>query len=542
VTSARTTGPSELDAVRAALAGDYEILEEIGRGGMAIVYRARDRELDREVAVKVLPPHLAFDESFVERFQREGRIAAQLEHPHIVPIYGVGRSGQIVYLVMKLLRGESLARRLATRGVLAAADVRRVLAETAGALGYAARRSVVHRDIKPHNIMLDEEDRCVVMDFGIARSGADSKLTATGMSVGTPRYMSPEQARARPVDGRSDLYSLGVVAYECLVGATPFDGEDAFAILMEHINAPVPRPVLRTSEEREVFAVIERLLAKHPDDRFQSGEAVVSALSNPAVAATPGTASPRADMLSPTRPLRAFAPTSDRDATDPSGPQPSAALDHAFRVGLDIIKRQAPKVETMILAGHLKQGRAVIGAVARRAAHVRLYVASRGRRFWGGLAAAGILAFGSYYGMHFATKHRSRCPTSDDTLGVAPQGDPPPAPRKRAFSLMLDAAETQRAGRDLDVYFDVCGLEKEAPYTATVSVTKSESGLRRLLGSSVEPVRVSYDETARGPATRRHHTLDVSHMPPGAYWLEVVVTDGEGRRRAKATGLRLLDR
>jgi serine/threonine protein kinase len=567
VTSASAGRRAELEAVRAALDADYEIIEEIGRGGMAIVYRARERELDRDVAVKVLPPHLAFDDSFVERFQREGRIAAQLEHPHIVPIHRVGRSGDVVYLAMKLLRGESLAARLSGRGVLAAAEVRRILAETASALGYAARRGVVHRDIKPHNIVLDEDDRCVVTDFGIARSGSDSKLTATGMSVGTPRYMSPEQARAKPVDGRSDLYSLGIVGYECLVGATPFDGEDAFAILMEHIKAPVPRPVLRTDEEREVFAVIERLLAKDPDERFQSGEEVVAALSGRAgviVASSAATTSTTpTSVVPPTRAVGGL--SADSTAVEPSGPQPSPALDQALRIGLELIRRQLPKVGTGLraltaraptgvvgggaqraprrpLAYAFGRGRAAVAVVGRGAAQARAYVTSRGRYFLSAVAAAAVLGVGSYYGVHFATKHRSRCPSADDAPGVTLQGDAGGPPRKRPFSLMLDPVETRRPGTNLDVYFDVCGLEKSTPYTAAITVTKTESGLRRLFGNSVGPVRVSYDEIARGPATRRHHTIEFSDMPPGSYWLEVVVTDAQGRRRAKGTGVRVLER
>src|SRR4051812_9716625 len=242
MTGSTQTVRTDLDVVRAALVDDYEVLEELGRGGMAVVFRARDRQLDREVAVKVLPFALAHDGEVVERFQREARLAAALEHPNIVPIYRVGRNGDVIYFAMKLVRGQSLSEHITTRGRLPAAEVRRVLLETAGALGAAHRRGIVHRDVKPDNIMLDEDGRCVVMDFGIARSASDSKLTASGMSLGTPRYMSPEQARARELDGRSDLYSLGVVGYHCLVGRTPFDGDDAISILLNHVQAPVPRP------------------------------------------------------------------------------------------------------------------------------------------------------------------------------------------------------------------------------------------------------------------------------------------------------------
>src|SRR5437773_2841646 len=170
--TAPPTDSLEITNVRSALEADYEVLEELGRGGMAVVYRARERELDREVAIKVLPPALAFDSEFVDRFQREARTAGQLEHPHIVPIYRVGRKEQVIYFVMKFLRGQSLSAVLRERGKLDVGEVRRILIETVGALGYAAKRGVVHRDIKPDNILLDAEGRCVVTDFGIAKTSS----------------------------------------------------------------------------------------------------------------------------------------------------------------------------------------------------------------------------------------------------------------------------------------------------------------------------------------------------------------------------------
>src|SRR5450756_827342 len=239
---------SDIELVRVVLADDYEILQELGRGGMAIVFRAREKALDREVAIKVLPTRLAVDKEFVERFEHEARTAAKLEHPNIVPIYRVGRAGpngEVTYFVMKLLRGQSLSVVLRERGKLTPADVRRILMETASALGYAAKRNVVHRDIKPDNIMLDSEGRCVITDFGIAKSPGGQQ-TAAGQSLGTPRYMSPEHAGGSPLDGRSDIYSLGVVAYQCLFGKPPFDSDDPFAVLYKHIHEPVPEPTLTT--------------------------------------------------------------------------------------------------------------------------------------------------------------------------------------------------------------------------------------------------------------------------------------------------------
>jgi serine/threonine-protein kinase len=275
----------ETDLVREALAAEYEIIEELGRGGMALVYRARDRQLEREVAIKVLPFSLAFDAEFVERFQREARTAAQLEHPNIIPIYRVGRSGRVIYFVMKFLRGGSLSTVLHERKKLTPPEIRRLLLEAGGALGYAAQRGIVHRDIKPDNIMFDEFGQCLLTDFGIAKAASGQKLTGTGMSIGTPHYMSPEQARAQAIDGRSDIYSLGVVAYQCLSGTVPYDGEDSFSIGYKHITEPIPTPSLITADERRIFEVIKRMLMKDPADRYQSCEELVASIQGQPTAA-----------------------------------------------------------------------------------------------------------------------------------------------------------------------------------------------------------------------------------------------------------------
>src|SRR5215208_1811180 len=274
----------ELDLVRESLASEYEIIEELGRGGMAMVYRAKDRQLEREVAIKVLPFSLAFDTEFVERFQREARTAAQLEHPNIIAIYRVGRSGRVIYFVMKFLRGGSLSSVLANRKKLTPHEIRRLLLEAGSALGYAAQRGIVHRDIKPDNIMFDEFGQSVLTDFGIAKAASGQKLTGTGMSIGTPHYMSPEQARAQPIDGRSDIYSLGIVAYQCLTGSVPYDGEDSFSIGYKHITEPIPTPSLVTADERRLFEVIKWMLMKDPFDRFQTCEELIASFQGQPIA------------------------------------------------------------------------------------------------------------------------------------------------------------------------------------------------------------------------------------------------------------------
>jgi len=269
---------TEFDLVQAQLKDEYQILEELGRGGMAIVFKARERQLERDVAIKVLPFSLAFDKEFVERFQREARTAAKLEHPNIIPIYRVGRAERVIFFVMKFLRGQPLSAVLAAQRSLPPAEIRDILIQVARALSYAHKSGIVHRDIKPDNIMFDEHGLAVVTDFGIAKAATGGKLTGTGMSIGTPHYMSPEQARAQQLDGRSDIYSLGVVAFESLTGKVPFDGEDSFSIGYKHIMEELAAPPLETHEQRSLFEIIRKMMAKAPDDRFQTADELVGAL------------------------------------------------------------------------------------------------------------------------------------------------------------------------------------------------------------------------------------------------------------------------
>ena len=260
------------DRVVAAVGDQYLIEGEIGRGGMAAVFRALDLRLHRRVAIKALPPELAFNTDVKTRFLREAQTAAQLSHQNIVPIYSVDERGGVVYFVMALVEGESLAARLARQPRLPIDGVRRILDEVADALHYAHERGVVHRDIKPDNLLLEQSTgRAIVTDFGIARAAAgDARLTVTGVAVGTPAYMSPEQALGeRELDGRSDLYSLGVVGYQMLVGQTPFIASNTPAMLVKHVSE-VPRPVrdLRPDVPESLAHAIDRALAKRPEDRW----------------------------------------------------------------------------------------------------------------------------------------------------------------------------------------------------------------------------------------------------------------------------------
>jgi serine/threonine-protein kinase len=261
-----------LDRLVAAVGAQYLVDAEIGRGGMAVVYRATDVRLNRRVAIKLLPPELAFNPDVRERFLREAQTSAQLTHPHIVPIYTVDERDGLVYFVMALVDGESLAQRLAREPQLPIADARLILADVADALAYAHGRGVVHRDVKPDNVMIDRvTGRAVVTDFGIARATAgDSRLTVTGVAVGTPAYMSPEQAMGeRELDGRSDIYSLGVVGYQMLAGAPPFRAANTPAMLVKHLSeTPRPLDTKRPDAPAALVHAIMRALAKKPEHRW----------------------------------------------------------------------------------------------------------------------------------------------------------------------------------------------------------------------------------------------------------------------------------
>jgi eukaryotic-like serine/threonine-protein kinase len=272
--------------VERALAAHYELDCEIGRGGMGIVYRAKDRRLKRQVAIKLLPPELAFRSEIKSRFLREAETAAQLSHPNIVPIYTVDEQEGLVFFVMAYISGDNLAKRLHERGVLTVDETRRVLREVADALAYAHDRGVVHRDIKPDNILLEQASgRPLVTDFGIARamdSEGDSRLTATGMAIGTPAYMSPEQAAGeREIDGRSDLYSLGILGYQMLTGEPPFVASSTPAMLVKHISErPIPVEQRRTDVPQDLARTVMMLLEKEPANRFPTAAALVSALDS----------------------------------------------------------------------------------------------------------------------------------------------------------------------------------------------------------------------------------------------------------------------
>ncbi|MDO8667240.1 MAG: serine/threonine-protein kinase, partial [Gemmatimonadales bacterium] len=270
-------------ALERALGAQYEIVRLLGRGGMGAVYLARERALERLVAIKVLPPDMATDAESRERFRREARTAAKLTHPNIVPLHTFGEAEGMLYFVMGYVRGESLGERMHREGKLPPEDVRRILGELADALDYAHRQGVIHRDIKPDNVLLeDESGRPMLTDFGVAKARATgATLTEAGAVVGTPHYMSPEQASgARDLDGRSDLYSLGIMGYAMLSGRLPFEGESFRDVIVQHVTkAPPPLDAIAREAPAELVAAVTRCIAKEPGARWPDGRALREALA-----------------------------------------------------------------------------------------------------------------------------------------------------------------------------------------------------------------------------------------------------------------------
>jgi serine/threonine-protein kinase len=274
-----------LDRLRDFTLGEYEILVELGSGGMASVYLAHDIQLDRKVAIKVMHPQLLEGEGMVERFRLEARTVAALSHPQIVPIFAVKSAEDLFLFIMKFIEGQPLDGIIKKQAPLGPEMVRHLLSRVAEALGYAHRQRVIHRDIKPANIMVDIEGNPVVTDFGIAKVANTEGLTMTGAAIGTPFYMSPEQCQTGPLTGSSDQYSLGVMAYEMLTGHLPFQGGNSMTIMFRHVNE-TPAPILPQAPRcpPDLAAVVERMLLKGPEERFPSMEELVRALAAPVIA------------------------------------------------------------------------------------------------------------------------------------------------------------------------------------------------------------------------------------------------------------------
>jgi predicted Ser/Thr protein kinase len=268
-----------LQRVRAVLAGDFDVDEELARGGMGVVFRGRETELGRPVAIKVLSPELGITPRAAERFKREARMVGELEHPNIVPVYRVGQVADILFIAMKFIEGRSLGQILQTQGALPLPVVLYVLRSVARALAYAHEHEIVHRDVKGDNVLVDSDGRVLVSDFGVALRSSDVTLTIDGTVIGTPAYMSPEQCSGKRAGPQSDQYSLGVVAFQMLSGRVPFDSETLAGYLQHHLFTPAPDlGAARDDLPSSLIAVVQRALAKDPEQRFESTRAMLEAI------------------------------------------------------------------------------------------------------------------------------------------------------------------------------------------------------------------------------------------------------------------------
>ena len=311
--------------------GTYQIVEQIGRGGMATVFKAYQPSMDRYVAIKILPSHFTEDESFVGRFTQEARTLARLEHPHILPVHDYGEEDGTTYLVMRYVRAGTLKDLINREGTVHLREAARILAQVGGALDYAHSQDVIHRDIKPSNVLIDERGNTFLTDFGIAKLVAETaQFTASGAVIGTPAYMAPEQGMGKPVDYRCDIYALGVVLYELVTGRVPYEAETPLAVLLQHVNAPLPMPrQIRPDLPEALERVILKAMAKKPEERFQSAQQMVDALAE-AVAGKPAEIAPPpiTEMLEPTAPVRSTgepqAPAVDTKPVGAKSPEPMA--------------------------------------------------------------------------------------------------------------------------------------------------------------------------------------------------------------------------
>jgi len=286
--------------------GQYTIIGLLGEGGMAAVYRARQDSMKRDVAIKVIKTTLIDMEDFHQRFEREAQMVAGLSHAHVLKVFDYGRQGNVLYLVMELLTGGSLAS-VIKKGPMQPSEVSRILDQVASALDYAHQKGIIHRDLKPENILLDEVGNAFLSDFGLAKLlNASITLTQSGMAMGTPSYMSPEQWRSKPLDGRTDVYALGVMVYEMLSGVLPFQGDSVLSMMYLHVNEAPPSILLQRPDlPPAVDDVIQKALAKEPEDRFQSVGQFAAAFK----AAIAGKRLPTPDAVRPAPPTKIPAPT-----------------------------------------------------------------------------------------------------------------------------------------------------------------------------------------------------------------------------------------
>jgi serine/threonine protein kinase len=284
--------------------GRYRIVEALGEGGMAQVFKAFQPGLERVVAVKVLPEYYMRDERFLARFQREAQAIAQLSHPNILPVYDFGREGNLTYIVMQYVDGGTLKKLMDDE--LSYERIGDLLGQVGDALDYANGQGILHRDVKPSNILIERGQRVLLSDFGLAKMvGSQEQITATGVGLGTPAYMSPEQGQGEEVDARTDVYALGVILYEMITGRVPFRAETPMAVIIKHVTAPLPLPrSINPAVPEGVEQVVLKALAKNKEDRYASAGAMMTAFNEAlAGAPLPLTASPRKAPSGPACPV-----------------------------------------------------------------------------------------------------------------------------------------------------------------------------------------------------------------------------------------------
>jgi serine/threonine-protein kinase len=458
------------ELLREDTTGEFQIERLLGKGGMAIVYLATEVHLSRKVAIKVLPPELTFGHG-VERFKREAKTAAALDHPNIIPIYRVASGGTIFWYAMKYLEGRSLDDLLREKGRIPLDETIHILQQVADALDYAHEHQVIHRDVKPANVMLDARNRVVVTDFGIAKALTEGTLTASGSVVGTPYFMSPEQGMGRPVTGAADQYSVGVMAYRMLSGQVPFEGESAVEILHKHcMFPPPPLETVMPHMPKHVRWAVNRALEKKPEKRFSSVAALVEALRAPSIEMTLGE---QETLVVAAQPLVA-------PAVPPSRPAPPPGISEAeisgATVPLDATPPPTPATP--------------YPAVGRAAAPISVGVAKERKSRRGLiLAALGVVALAGGWVVASvllgpggdAGSAEARAPTTQTAAPTGPASQPDDAVRdstRRADSVAaaLAAAARDSAARDSAARAERARALPAAPRTGTLRLTGVPAG------------------------------------------------------------------
>jgi len=387
--------------------GHYQIVAPLGEGGMAAVYKAYQPSMERYVAVKVLPRHMSTSEEFVLRFRREAKLLAQLQHPHILPVFDYGEADGYPYIVMPFVQSGTLADLLRTR-TLSLSEIRRIILQIGKALSYAHMRGMIHRDIKPSNVLIDEDGNCLLTDFGLARMvEASTKITASDSVMGTPAYMSPEQGTGSHIDQRSDIYSLGIILYEMVTGRVPYTAETPVAVVFKHIQDPLPsarkiNPVLPESVELALLKV----LAKNPDDRYQTADDFVRAIQR----AIP-----------------------DDEAAEKSIAQGSRTVTPTWPP----LSAQSSSTSKVATSGKSKQPRFLLWAVT-------------------GLGVLGIIAIATFLGIALLGDRLRQSPiaTSAATEAIAPTDSPDPLPTSTVQTVSVPATEISPANIFQDDFVD----------------------------------------------------------------------------------------